>query len=211
MTILSTNSRAQWVDSGLYFKSTEVTPQTPAGFAITTSYSPTAAAWTLRNNASAGGRRIFLDYIKLDVATVPASATRADYAIATDVVARYSSGGAGGENVIVNPNTDASATSVAVQNIGTVVLASATSAARLPAMGCVRRGIPVAGDQYLFTFGGASESATGFTSGTAASRFVMPCGPIVIGPGSMIALHIWNAANAVTAPAYDLEAGWWER
>jgi hypothetical protein len=42
-------------------------------------------------------------------------------------------------------------------------------------------------------------------NGTIARHIVVPCGPIVIPPNSTLSVHLWNIANATTAPSWEPE------
>src|SRR4051812_23324271 len=80
-------------DEGTYYRSTNQTPGTATAYSITTAFSATAAFAIIRNTDSAGGKRLFLDYLRLICTTVPASATSAHFAVSVDTANRYTSGG----------------------------------------------------------------------------------------------------------------------
>src|SRR6267143_1796369 len=111
-------------DDEQYFVATNPTPGTAIAFAINAAVSETAGYFlSVLNNDAKGGKRIFLDYLKLLCAVVPASATSAEMFIKTDT-AGFSSGGSA--VTPVNTNSDSTAGSVAVINAGALTTAART-------------------------------------------------------------------------------------
>lgn len=153
---------------------------------------------------------IYPRYIKLIVATAPASATNWKYSLRLDPVARYSSGG----SLInpVNPNPNSQKVSKAQTYFGAIVpTALPSSNSRLVATGTLDTAIPVVGDQYLLKFGNAEITMDQLNGGTTAKNMTFLLPPVVIPPGWSMALDLWGASNAVTAAAYEFEVGYVER
>lgn len=198
-------------DEGSYFVTTNPTPGTPINYAIQTTFSDTVAAFTFRNGAGAGGKRIYLDYIRMLMgATAPASATSMHYALKVDNIIR---GSAGTVPVPQNPNMAADNASIADIRY-TPTVAAVGASARLVDRGVVRSVIPVANDEYIFSFGSVEKAASiSDIAGTTAKRIVIPCPPVILGPGAnhTALLHIWLPANAATAGQFEFGTGHWER
>lgn len=194
-------------DEGSYFVGTNATPGTAVNYAIQTTFSDTVSAITLRNSDGAGGKRITLDYIRLLLGTVPASATAGQFAIKTDATVR---GSAGTLVIPQNPNADVGQGSVAdLRYTPTVAVASA--AARLLSRGALRSTIPVINDEWMFVFGSVEKSAAAGLGAATAQRMPIPVPPVIVGPGQTVLLHLWFPGNAATAAAFEWECGWWER
>lgn len=197
-------------DEGQYYRAMEQVPGTARAAAITTAFSATAALITLQNNDTAGGKRIYLDYLRLICTTVPATATSMQLAVAIDTTNRYSSGGTA--LTPVNPNSDiAAAGSIAVVHYGAVVAAAASGNVRYLSRIVARAVIPVVDDEFFINFGSQDTPNSGALNGSAPTRFGIPAGPVEVGPTGTILVHYWVPANATTAGQFELEMGWWER
>lgn len=198
-------------DEGSYWVTTNPTPGTAVNYAIQAAFSDTVAAITLMNKDAAGGLRCYLDYIRLIAgATVPASATAGHYAIKTDVGSRASAGTALTPN---NSNMDATGVGSITDARWTPTVAAVSPQARLLSRGVLRSQIPVANDEWIFNFGSVEKAAASNLSSTLAQRMVIPCPPVVLGPGTgqTFLLHLWFPANAATAGQFEWEVAWYER
>lgn len=206
-------------DEGSYFKAINATIGTGIIHALTTSFSATAAIFSISNGDAEGAKRIYLDYFRLTTgatAIAMTGATSIECAVTTDTTVRFSSGGT--TITPTNVNSDSSRATIATVNFGAVVLSAASGAARQVARAALpRRAAPalVTGDQIHFDFdsvGGPSVSVAGSaTPATAPSIFYCPLGPVVIGGGDSVNFHLWYPAGATTAPTYEFEIAWWER
>lgn len=50
------------------------------------------------------------------------------------------------------------------------------------------------------------------TSGSAAVKIAVNADPLVLqGQNHCLLLHMWNPANATTAPSWEMEIAWWEK
>src|ERR1700690_2129127 len=141
-----------WADAGAYYKS-QATPGTAIAYSVQTTFSATIAYLIMRNTASAGGLRVYPDYIRLLCTTAPASATAGDWAIVLDPSNRYTSGG----TVISGTNTNM-LSSIATAGVGSVIagtptIAAAGGNARVLARGKLRTVSPVVGDTYIWQSG----------------------------------------------------------
>ena len=192
---------------GSYFVTTNATPGSAIAYAVTAAFSDTVGAFLHLFNvakSSAGAKRICLDYIKLIVGVVPASATAAHFAIKTDVVNRYASG-ATASPVPTQCHTDLlGGSQIAQVRAGALTLAAASNQSVVMARGALKNAIPVVGDEYVINFG--SVDGGGSISG-GQSR--VP--PIILGAGASMALYLWFPANATTAGQFEFEIGHWER
>jgi hypothetical protein len=198
-------------DEGSYFTATNPTPGTAINYSITAAFSDTAAMFSIfnRDGGSAIGKRIYLDYIRVIAgATVPATATSGQYAVKLDQGGIRQS--AGTLVVPANSNIDVGTASIADVRY-TPTVAAASAAARLVDRGVMRSVIPVANDEWIFSFGSVEKAAGISLGGAVAQRMIIPCPPLVIGPAEMGFLHVWFPGNATTAGQFEFAAGWWER
>jgi len=206
-------------EEGSYFKATNATIGTGIIHALTTSFSATAAIWSIQNTDAEGGKRIILDYFRLITGATAISMTAAtsiECAVTTDTTNRFSSGGT--TITPVNVNSDSSRATLATVNFGAVVLSAASGSVRTVARAALpRRAAPalVTGDQIHYDFdsvGSPSLSVAGAAApATAAAQFYCPLGPVVIGGGDSVNFHLWYPSGATTAPTYEFEIAWWER
>jgi hypothetical protein len=66
------------------------------------------------------------------------------------------------------------------------------------------------GDELVLRFGEGVDSQT--INGAATVCITKHVGPVVLaGQNHSLLLHMWNVANATTAPSWEVEAAWWER
>ena len=201
-------------DEGSYFVATNPTVGTAiAGITASDGFDDLETYLFLRNTESvtaSTGKRIYLDYIKLQAVAVGTNGTNFSFAAKLDKGNnRFTSGGSA--ITPANVNMDSSVSSIATLRAGAVVTAAASADARLVASGLLRSVIKVAGDQYLFDFGSSSKvMSSHIVAGTAIANVVIPCPPVVIGPGQMFLLHEFAASQTVAA-SYTFEVGWWER
>lgn len=215
------NSDYALADEGSYFVGTN--PAVGTAIATTTSVVDDAATasathaqsvpvalWTnLENPNNPNAVSIYLRYLKMFIVQVPTSATNWKASLRLDTIARYSSGGSLITPVNVNPAANRSSKcQFAFGAIATLALPS--SAARLLANMVIDTAIPVAGDQWLFTFGNAAPAMDQLNGGTTAKNMTYNVPPIVIPPGCCLALDMWGASNAA-APSWEFECGWVER
>ena len=197
-------------NEGSYFTATNATLGTPlTGTAAPTAFSATVALMALVNNASAGGKRIHLDWILLSPKAAGTNGTNFSFAMSGDKTVRYASGGTA--ITPVNPNLDSDAATVAQLYVGAVTASAASTSVRRLNHGTLRTVIKVIGDQYLFTFGSSVPALPGMPlEGTLQAAIHTPCPPVILGPGHSFLLHELAASQSVAA-TWEFSMGWWER
>jgi hypothetical protein len=196
-------------DDGLYFVATNPTPGTAIAFAVNAAVSETVGYFlSIQNSELPGGKRIFLDFLKLLLAVVPASATSAEMFIKLDT-AGFTSGGT--PITPVNPNSDSATKSVAVINAGALTTAARSGAARLVTRNKLRTAIPVAGDEWDFIFGADEFAAASATGGANAQRMPIGLPPVIIAPQQFALFQLWFPGNAATPAQFELELGMVEK
>lgn len=207
MSIQLMDNHSSLANEGSYFKAINPTISTAIAGAATTAFSATAGLFTIYNTSAAGGKRIFIDYIRLMVVGAPTTSTSAQVAVTLDSSNRYSSGGSA--ITPTNTNMASSRATVATMFFGAVVLTAATGAVRTVARFNPKQAILVAGDVISMDFG---EHSSGSAALTGAAAQVLPAslGPVIIGGGHSLNFHIWYPA-ATAAPTFEFEIGMWER
>ena len=210
--VFSRNEVLASAEDGTYFRATNPTIGTGIAQGIQTSFSATANVLLAMVNGSAT-KIIIPHYIRLLNTAAGASTTQARLAITTDTVNRYSSGGTDLTGNIVNSNTGLGPTSAITTLRFGVVTASAASQARTMANINVKaQAAPcwTVGDELRIMFG--DDGDAGNLSGAAAVAIVRNVGPIALmGQNHSLLVHLWNVANATTAPSWEIEMAWWER
>ena len=196
-------------DEGSYFKAINPTPDTGISMSVNAGFLTTNAAFMIFNG-SGGSTRLYMDYIRLIVKTVPASAVRSEVVLAIDDTSRYSSGGS--TLTAVNTNMDDTTASIATVRFGALTLAAEGANVRRIVRAKMFQAILVAESEFLFTFGAEEGyNAPQTITGTTALKVGIPLGPAIIGPGDNLMMHMWHPSNSVTGAAFEVEVGWWER
>jgi hypothetical protein len=201
-------------DEGSYFVVTNPTPGTGiAGHAAPSTSEATKPLLYLRNTLELGadeGKRVYLDYIQLQVTAAGSNGTNVRAILRADSGNdRFSSGGSA--LTPVNPNMASTETSGVTARFGAVTAAAASSDVRLVHHQLVRPVINVVGDTYLFTFGASSRRANGLIpSGTTIANVEVNCPPVVLGPKQMFLLHMLATSQSAAA-SYEVSAGFWVR
>jgi len=152
-------------------------------------------------------KSIYPLWMRFQVTAAPSSATAWNWAIRGDYTPRYTSGGT--RMNPINVNMGSSQNSQAIAYFGAITAAIASSSQRVLGSGQVQSTIPVVKDQWVFTFGDFS-APTNVLTASAAKNLTIPCGPMVISPGTNITLEMWGASCA-GAPAWEFEMGYAER
>jgi hypothetical protein len=212
MTVPLYGNKHALADEGSYYIATNPTIGTPiAQTTSITAYADTAGAignyFFWKNTDLTGGKRVYLDYIKLMVVQVPTAATSWQWALVTDYgAARYTSGGSA--IVPVSPNGDIGTPSVVQMYAGALTTAVGISK-RTVGRGTFRGVIPTTFDTYVIVCG-ATQGGTGFASAAASGRSVGIAPPIILGQGQNLTFIMWGASNAAAA-SFEFEVGWWEK
>jgi len=196
-------------DEGSYFVAGNPTPGTQIDHVTSAAISETAGNYLyLKNNDALGGKRLYLDFCRLICNSVPTTGSAGYFFWKVDNVNRYTSTGT--TLTPVNANMDAGLASVAQLYVGANVTIAPSASARVVAHGMLRSVIPVAGDEWIFKFGGQDFSCASSLGGTVALRMPIPCAPLILGPQQNACLQIWFTSNNAAAK-YEIELGWWER
>lgn len=205
--------------SGSSYQALQTPAVGPAGVAmgIQTTFSDTAnVAFCLVNGASAGGKRVIMEYIKLRITAAGSSSTSAEAAIEIDSTNRYSSGGTA-LTPVSTTTEDNTASIVTTCRFSAITAAGAGANRKWIWHDLIRKAAAplwIINDTVLFRFGdfeGLGYNANLVSSTDAGgSKLQFPVPPAVIGPGGSILLHIANIANASTAPSIQVSAGWKE-
>lgn len=212
----SRNELLAWAEEGTYFKAlASATPGTGVAQAITTSFSATAVPLVMVNGSSTVS--VIPHYIRLVNTAAGASTTSSNMALSIDTANRYSSGGTDISSLIYCANTAMGpASALSTLRFGTVTATAAGGGTRYMANAALKVAAAACwtlGDEVLITFGDpAAGTQMGSMSTTTATGIVKNVGPVILGAqNSSLILHLWNVANAATAPSWALELAWWER
>lgn len=207
------NELLAWAEEGSYFKATNPTMGTGIAQTIQASFAASNAIASLRNTSLT--KAIIPHYMRLICTVAGASATSSQLAVIADTVNRYSSGGSDLTSQIACANTALGPASIADLRFGALTCAAAV----LPRIlgRCVLKTATApaltVGDEIIIAFGDASLSpSSGQTSGASPLTIVKNIGPMVLaGQNHTLLFHLWNPANATTAPSWEVEFAWWER
>jgi len=160
--------------------------------------------------ASAGGRRVRFDYLRLTCLAAGTGGTQINFAARVDATKADPTGGSSLTPVSVNmgaPNPSSLETFFA----GALAAAAASGAMReVCAIPLMRPVIPVVGDQYLIKFGGSDQGIGNAPGGAAAAALYFGGPPIIIDPAQVCAFHIWLPGQSA-AGTYAAELGYWAR
>ena len=199
-------------DEGNYYHVTNALPSTPITDAVRTTYSSTSGLFYINNTdtpvlTGGQGTRIYMDFLRLLVNIVPASATSFQYLVTIDNIVRYSSGGTQ-LTTVNNSSMDSGHTALATVFFGAVTLAAASASVRQLSRGILRGQIPIANDVLILDFTMPPHASTGAAT---AGIIVDSPGPAIIGAGHSLIVHTWYPGNSATAAQFEVEAGFWQR
>lgn len=208
-------------DEGTYFVAnnngqTGILSSAATGFVATT---PTCI---ITNTDALGGKRIYLDFLKMATTVVGSAASglaRMEGAVYVDNTDRYTSGGTDISGNIVNANLDAAARStVAKVRFGAITAAAATGAVRAIDPYFVFRATvsgtvaDVVGEQKVLNFGAVETMLNGSITVANANNITIPLPPVIIGPQQCCLIYTWQAVGATNVAAtYAPLLAWWER
>lgn len=206
-------------DEGSYF----VVNNGQAGIlsSAATGWAATTPAAIIFNGDSAGGKRVYLDYLALITTVVGSAASglvNLQGAVYLDSGNRFSSGGTNLTSSIVSPNMDSSAKSVSTIYFGAITATAATAAVRAVAgLRIIRPAVSatvldVVGEQKILNFGGVESAMNGSITVANANNIPVPMPPIVIGPQQSCLIYLWQNVGATNVAAtYAPELAFWER
>jgi hypothetical protein len=205
------DNHSSLADEGSYFKAL-TTPGTGIVGPAQQTFVNTSALLSMATNATSG-KRCYLDYIRLMCTSAPTAAINVNFAITVDSIVRgTSAAGTSLASNTINANMDSSRLSaLSAINFGAITF-NTTASPKVVFRGIAKtQGTPciLVGDLFSIDFGEHSQ-AGGLLSGSASAAYSISSGPIVFGPNSTLALHMWCASITV-GPTFEVEVGWWER
>jgi hypothetical protein len=206
-------------DEGAYFVGSGQAPGTTVlKSALTVAFSNVLGLVHIFNTSIAGGKRIYVDYLKLILAgTAPATTVSMEFAMAIDTVTREPAAAGRALWAVKNANGDSATPSVAQAS---QFLAAGAFTVPAPSANVrytrahIPTGLGITGDEYLLKFGGEDKSATqGMTATRAAAtaRLVGYAPPLIIGPQQSLVIHQWWLTETTNNSNFELEMGWWEK
>jgi len=244
-TISMGDSHSQLAEEGCYYKSATASVLSPISFvnpAVGVFFNTGVASnqnqapLTVLNTAGlSGGPRIYFDYLKLicdSVGSTAAAGTSMAWVISVNNYDRspVNSNTSASAPIAVNVNSDFANESIAKISVSGTVLGSAsttnqllltapTSSPKVVAQGLFKRQSTaiapiVLGDILVLDFGDHQVSSQTL-AGTTARQYAQSTGPLAIGPGQFMALHLFEltagTASTFSALGFQLDMGWWER
>ena len=205
------NELLAWAQEGSYFKACNATMGTGVAMGIQAAFSDTANVLFLMRNGSAT-KKIIPHYIRLINTAAGATTTSSHLAIVLDTANRYSTGGTDLTTNIVCATSGSGPTS-AVDVLRYSCTGAAAVAKRQVARAMLKTAAApcwVVGDEVRITFGEDADSSA--FNATTPAKYPANVGPVVIaGQNHCMLVHMWNPANATTAPSWEFELAWWER
>jgi hypothetical protein len=206
-------------EEGSYFVASNQAPGTTVQLnANVTAFSNTNGIAHIFNKSTSGGKRIYLDYVKLILAgTAPTATVSMEFVAAIDNQNREPAAANRSLLTPVNANGDSALASIsqasAYLNANAFTVAAPTAAVRM-VRGHVPTGLGITGDEYILKFGGEDLGAmSGLTAtrSAATARLIGYAAPLIIGPQQGCVIHMWWLTAATTAATFELEMAWWER
>ena len=207
-------------EEGSYFTVVNPTPGTGVVNALITSFSSTAALFSLFNSAPIGGPNIYLDYLRLiETATAPATSLQQDFLIQLDQALNRAPTANNVALTAVNMNLGSAnkgfanwqAFNAGSLTVPTQATASTKNASRIH----LATGQVILGDENVIQFGGV-DTVPGQGGNTAVraadlARRVTHAPPIMCAPQTWLTIFRWGIGEATNTPSYEYEIGYWER
>lgn len=161
------------------------------------------------NNGADTGKLVELDFIEIEVITAGANGNADSWADQLDTgTTRITT--AGTALTVVNPNMQITASPQLAPTGGAIVVGAESTKSRNLGFGQFRPSIQVAGDKYMFVYGGDPEVA-GIAGATATiNRHVIARPPVVLGPTDFYMLALYSPSQSA-AGVYKVRMGWVER
>lgn len=164
----------------------------------------------MRNTDAATSRkRVYLDFIEIEVVTAGASGTAANWAAQLDTGATRYSSGTVETATVVNPNMQSTNTSVLTTLLGPTVVSAESANSRNLGFGQLRPSIEIAGDIKLFLFG-RDPAGTAAAAAAAIRTQVVNLPPVILGPTDQFLLALY-APSQSSAGVYKIRGGFVER
>lgn len=214
-------------DEGSYFavaSSGTVSPPIPGTFVAQqgqiTAFGDTTPLWVIQNTAPAGGKNIYLDFLRLLLGgTAPTGTISLELAVRIDTISKLPTN----SNQYTTPlpiNVNGASDRAAVAKVYAYLAAQAmatpasSGAVRNVARARIPTGVAVVGDQYLFRFGTTEPDSAAATTAARATHPVSISGqanPVIIAPGQWATIHLWWLTSATNLPTWEWELGLAER
>lgn len=160
-------------------------------------------------SATSEGKRLYLDFIHITVLTAGANGTSDNWAAEIDTGVDRSAT-AGTVLTTVNPNMQSTTTAAGTIKCGPLVASAPSSSVRRIGAGVFRPSIAIAGDQYLFNFGGAFGGGMGAVVAAAVSGRIVNLPPVILGATDQFLLHLYAPSQSAAA-VYRVAMGHVER
>lgn len=205
------NGKQYLAEEGSYYVGSNPTISTAVAAAVNATYDVTKGFFVINNTAEAGGRSIFLDYIRFLPTVAPASGTQMRYVIQVDQALRTPTAGSATVTMNnINPlkSNDLQGNVYSLTGGAVLTVPAASAAARVVANGLLRSAIPVVLEEILLQFG---SQAVGDGPPTTASRSVGTAGPVIIPPQCSADVVVWFPSNSATGISFEFEIGLWQR
>lgn len=207
-------------DEGAYFSATNPTIGTGIQLAANvTSFSDTNGIFVLQNTDGVGGKRCYLDYVRLWVSgTAPTATTNMFFMVRTDTINRVPTTAANrtlltANNGNMDSGTAAVTNAFSFANAGAMTVPASSSSSRVAARSMIATSLGITGDQYTVQFGTVDQQGgTSLTAvrATACANLNVHAQPVIIGPGQSAVVHMWWLTAATTAATFEFDIGWWE-
>ena len=161
----------------------------------------------VNNVASTSLVRGYLDFIEIEVITAGANGTADSWATQLDTgTTRITTPGTA--LTTENPNMQSTATPSLAPTGGPIVVGAESANVRRLAHGQFRPTIQIAGDKYMFVFGG-DVAAGGATSIATIAHHLINMPPVILGSADFFMLALYSPSQSA-AGVYKVRMGWWE-
>lgn len=212
------------MDEGQTWVACNPIPGTGINYTAVATFSTVAAMFTWANVATAGGKSIVPDKIRLISTTAPTMGVAGTGTLQCAVVLDVTSRAPSAANSTIIPSNAYAVTAQLATSVATFNVFNANQMT-VPTWGSTKRivgraAVPISnaaiGDSIVFSFGvdkdpGMSTILTAFRSTAVAANYSVCLPPVAIGPGGYLVFHLWMpGAAATTIPAYEYEVTWWE-
>lgn len=208
--ILTRSEALTMAERGVLYRAMNTTPGTGIAMGIQTAFSDTANALAILRNTSST-KKIIPIRMRLINTVAGATTTSSRLVLVSDTANRYSSGGTDLTANIVNSDSGNGAASIADLRFGALTASAAVAKRQLANVALKTQAAPcwTIGDEVVINFG--LDADPGATSGAATLSIVKNIPPVVLrGQNHSLLFHMYNPANATTAPSWECEFSWLE-
>ena len=203
-------------DEGSYYTASNLLVTTGTAIATTTQIlGCTSPALVVYNQNPVGGYNIYLRTVKMRLVTVNTGSTTIEHVgVLASNIANVTTTGTLITNGPVSVNSNSGTASKAIIYVGVNVANAPTAipGSRIAHTGPVTGIIPIALDQWVFSYGdvgtpGSFNAIIGTTGGVVS----VPLPPIIIAPQWYYTLGFWGASTSTSAPTIRWDIGYIER